>query len=216
MVQGKISKSLMKRLPVYLRYLHSLPAHIDKISAAAMARDLRLGEVQVRKDLAKASHEGQCRTGRSRAQVIKDLEYYRDYATATGTIVVGVGQLGKAILDHEGFCATGQNLMAGFDAQPVAKRSKTGTPIYHMSRLEDYCSCYTVRIGIIAVPAEQAQAVCDRLVACGIRAILNYSPVKLRVPGHVTVRNEDLAASLSTLCVRLRAADSTRLTQNAV
>ena len=216
MVQGSISKSLLRRLPVYLRYLRALPSHNETVSAAAMARDLGLGEVQVRKDLAKVSHEGRCRIGRSRVQLIKDLEHYWEYATSTGTIVVGTGQLGQAILDHEGFSKEGQNLMAGFDVFPTVKKSKTGKPIYHISRLEDYCSCYTVRIGIIAVPPEHAQEICDRLIACGVRAILNYSPVQLRAPGYVTVQNEDLASSLSTLCVRLRKTQPETLTQNAV
>jgi len=73
-----------------------------------------------------------------------------------------------------------------------------------MSRLETFCKHYDVRIGIIAVPRESAQAVCDSLVACGIRAIWNFAPVRLKVPEHVVVRSENLAVSLTSLRLELK------------
>ena len=94
-----VSKKLLNRLPVYLDYLKTLPDSSENISAAAIARDLDMGEVQVRKDLAKVSHTGRCRTGRSRAQLIQDIEAFLDFTADTGTIVVGTGPLGQALLD---------------------------------------------------------------------------------------------------------------------
>lgn len=204
MEPNKVSKKLLKRLPVYLNYLKNLPEHSENISATAMAKALGLGDVQVRKDLAKISHTGRRRTGRNRELLIQDIEDYLDFATETGTILIGAGKLGQVLLDYSGFVESGLNLMAGFDIQPGKKLSDGGKPIYPMSRLESFCKCYDVRIGIIAVPAESAQSVCDSLVACGINAIWNFAPVHLKVPEHVVVQSENLAVSLASLRLQIR------------
>lgn len=200
----KASRKLLERLPVYLNHLRSLPEDTDTVSATSIAAALGLGHVQVRKDLAKVSDEGRRRTGRSREKLIRDIEEYLNYATTTGTILVGAGKLGRALLDYDGFEELGLNVMAGFDRNPVGKQTESGKPIYPMGRLELFCKCYDVRIGVIAVPAESAQEVCDILVSCGIRAIWNFAPVHLRVPESVMVQNENLAVSFASLCLQLK------------
>lgn len=204
MESNKVSKKLLKRLPVYLNHLKSLPENSANVSATSIAKALGLGDVQVRKDLAKISHMGRRRTGRSREQLIQDIENYLDFATQTGTIVVGAGKLGQALLDYSGFEDTGLSLMAGFDTEPSGKQSDAGKPIYSVSRLETFCKCYDVRIAILAVPEEQAQQMCDRLVACGVKAIWNFAPVHLNVPEDVIVQSENLAVSLTTLRMQMR------------
>ena len=199
----KISKKLLKRLPVYLAHLKSLPVN-SNVSATSMAKALGLGDVQVRKDLAKVSAAGRRRTGRDRERLIQDIEDYLDFAAETGTIIVGAGKLGRALLDYPGFEESGLNVMAGFDVQPCADHSEIEKPIYPMSRLESFCRHYDVHIGIIAVPAESAQRVCDTLIACGITAIWNFAPVHLKVPEHVVVQSENLAVSLTTLRMRMK------------
>ena len=204
MEPNKVSKKLLKRLPLYLNHLKSMPEHLENISAAALAKALGLGEVMVRKDLAKVSHTGRQRIGRSREQLMQDIENYLDFVTETGTIIVGAGELGQTLLDYSGFKEFGLNIMAGFDIQPVAKQSEGGKPIYHVNRLEDFCKCYDVHIGIIAVPAQSAQSVCDCLIACGVKAIWNFAPVSLDVPKYVVVQNENPAISLTSLNLQLR------------
>ncbi len=199
----KISKKLLKRLPVYLAHLKSLPAN-SNVSATSIAKALGLGDVQVRKDLAKVSEAGRRRTGRSTEQLIGDIEKYLDFATNTGTVVVGSGKLGRALLDYGGFVDSGLNVMAGFDLQPCAEHSECGKPIYPMSRLESFCRHYDVDIGIITVPAESAQSACDALVACGITAIWNFAPVHLKVPDYVVVQSENLAVSLTALRMQMK------------
>ena len=199
----KISKKLLKRLPMYLAYLKSLPENIN-VSATSIAKALELGDVQVRKDLAKVSGTGRRRTGRLKDQLIHDIEEYLDYAGLTGTILVGAGKLGRALLDYGGFEKSGLNLMAGFDLLPCTDHSESGKPIYPVSRLESFCRHYDVQIGIITVPEEHAQNVCDAMVACGIYAIWNFAPVHLKVPDNVIVQSENLAVSLTTLRVQMR------------
>ena len=204
----KFSRTLLKRLPLYLNYLKSIPESCTNVSATTIARGLGLGDVQVRKDLAKVSDVGRRRTGRSREQLILDIEKYLDFATETGTIVVGAGKLGQALLDYGGFAESGLNVKAGFDIHPAAKQSASVKPIYPMNRLESFCRNYNIRIGIIAVPKEQAQQVCDSLVACGIQAIWNFAPVHLKVPDYVLVQSENLASSLTALRLQLKNRDS--------
>lgn len=201
---AKVSKKMLNRLPVYLNYLKSLSDDCENVSATVMARELNLGDVQVRKDLAKVSEAGRRRTGRSRQQLIQDIENYLDITADTATILVGTGKLGQALLDYSGFEESGMNLIAGFDINPFASQTSGGKPVYPMNRLEAFCKHYNVRIGIIAVPAECAQQICDCMVSCGIRAIWNFAPVHLKVPDHVIVHSENLAVSLSTLRIRMR------------
>ena len=198
-----VSRKLLKRLPVYLNYLKNLPEDSSNVSATAMARALNLGDVQVRKDLAKIS-TGRRRTGRNRQQLVRDIEAYLNFTEETGTIVVGAGKLGRALLDYSGFEKAGFNVMAGFDVEPSMDISEGGKPIYPLRRLEYFCKHYDVHIGIMAVPEESAQSVCDILVANGIRAIWNFAPVPLQVPEDVAVQNENLAVSLNALRARMK------------
>ena len=199
METNTVSKKLQKRLPVYLNYLKSLPEDVEYISATTMARDLELGDVQVRKDLATISNNGRQKVGRSRKLLIQDIETYLDLATKTSAVVVGAGKLGQALLDYKGFSEFGLNIIAGFDVLPAKPLPEAGKPIYPMSQLQDFCKSHTIHIGIITVPAASAQAVCDTLVACGVEAIWNFAPVNLNVPAHISVQNENLAVSLTSL-----------------
>lgn len=198
-----ISKRLLRRLPMYLLHLKSLPEE-SNVSATAVARALGLGEVMVRKDLAKISETGRRRTGRSRERLIQDIEEYLYLAIETPTVIVGAGKLGRALLDYNGFEDSGFQILAAFDQDPCTDGLKSWKPIYPMSLLEAFCRNYQVRIGIITVPAENAQEVCDLLVACGVSAIWNFAPVHLKVPEHVTVQSENLAVSLTALRIQMR------------
>ena len=211
-----VSRKLLKRLPLYLNYLKSLPEDFQNVSATAMARALELGDVQVRKDLAKVSATGRRRTGRNRHQLMQDIEAYLNFAEETGTIVVGAGKLGRALLDYVGFEEAGFNVMAGFDIDPCADLSAGGKPIYPINRLEHFCRHYNVHIGVIAVPAESAQNVCDCLVSCGISAIWNFAPVHLQVPDSVTVQSENLAVSLTSLRVQMKNQNRELTTMNRI
>ena len=198
-----ISKKLLKRLPLYLAHLKALPEN-SNVSATSMARYLGLGEVMVRKDLAKISETGRRRTGRSRERLIRDIEEYLYLAAETPTVVVGAGMLGMALLDYGGFEESGFQIQAAFDPEPCSGASKNGKPIYSMNCLERYCRQHHVRVGIITVPVEDAQQVCDALVSSGVSAIWNFAPVHLRVPEHVIVQSENLADSLTALGLQMR------------
>lgn len=211
MNRNKVSKAMLRRLPAYLRYLHSLPedaaAHI---SARAMANALGLGEVSVRKDLAVVSDNGRCKVGHHRDTLIMDIENFLGYHDANNAVIVGAGRLGQALLHYEGFVTYGMNILAGFDTDPEKMNTEGDKPVYAMPMLELFCKCYDVSVGIITVPADQAQQACDALVACGIDAIWNFAPVHLTVPENVLVQNENLTVSLTALRMQMNARNNTK------
>ncbi len=205
MAGKEISKATVKRLPVYLSYLKSLPEDSSPhISATALAMALGMGEVQVRKDLALISDGGRPKIGYLRAGLIGDIEEFLGYANAKEAVLVGAGKLGRALLGYGGFAEYGVNIVAAFDCDDaLIGTSKSGKPIMHMSRLDDFCKQHRILIGIITVPSEYAQGVCDRLIANGIQAIWNFAPKHLDVPEHILVQTENMAASLALLSKHL-------------
>lgn len=203
----KVSKKLLKRLPVYLNYIKALPEGTEYISATKMAKALDLGDVLVRKDLAKVSDGGRRKLGYQREELIRDIEEFLDVNKTTCAVVVGAGKLGQALLDYGGFEVSGLHILAGFDISPKAPRTEGGKPIYSMNRLQSFCQCYDISIGIITVPAEHAQEACDRLIDCDVEAIWNFSPAHLNVPEHVVVQSENLAVSLTALRMQLKNRD---------
>lgn len=205
MAVKEISKSTLKRLPIYLSYLKGIPAGGSEfISATALAAALDMGEVQVRKDLALVSSGGRPKVGYHRESLIRDVEAFLGYTNSNDAVLVGAGKLGRALLSYSGFAEYGLNILAAFDSDDVLiGTSKSGKPIMQMSRLEEFCRLNQIRIGIITVPAEYAQEVCDRLIACGIQAIWNFAPRHLDVPAGILVQSENMAASLAVLSKHL-------------
>lgn len=200
----KISKMLLKRLPLYLSYLKTLPEQIRHISATKIAEALDLGDVLVRKDLAKVSDGGRKKLGYLRDELIRDIEEFLDVNRTVSAVVVGAGKLGQALLDYEGFRRSGLEILAGFDAAPSVRKTVADKPICAMDALEGFCRDHEIAIGIITVPADQAQTVCDRLVGCGIGAIWNFSPAHLNVPEQIVLQNENLAVSVTALKMQLK------------
>ena len=205
MPKKEISKSTLKRLPTYLSYLKSLPEDSSAhISATALAAALGMGEVQVRKDLALVSNGGRPKIGYLREGLILDIEEFLGYANTNDAVLVGAGKLGRALLSYTGFAEYGLNIIAAFDSDDaLIGTSKSGKPIMHMSRMEEFCKKHKIRIGIITGPSEFAQEVCDRMIENGIQAIWNFAPKHLDVPENILVQSENMAASLAVLSKHL-------------
>ncbi len=206
MQRKEISKAVLKRLPGYLAYLKAIPAGSSPyISATALANALGMGEVQVRKDLAMVSGGGRPKIGYQRAGLIDDIEQFLGYDNTTDAVLIGAGKLGQALLDYTGFEEYGLRILAAFDCQPAADSTDAGKPILPMDKLMEFCTGHKVRMGIITVPAAHAQAVCDQLIACGIRAIWNFAPTHLDAPSNILVQYENMATSLAVLSMHLQA-----------
>ena len=206
MERKEISKAVLKRLPGYLSYLRSIPEGSSPyISATSLANALGMGEVQVRKDLAMVSDGGRPKIGYLRESLMEDISQFLGYDNTTGAILVGAGKLGQALLGYSGFGAYGLNILAAFDVAPVSEKSEEGRPIYPMDKMESFCRTNKVLMGIITVPAEHAQEVCDQMIKCGIKAIWNFAPTHLDVPSNILVQNENMATSLAVLSMHLQA-----------
>jgi redox-sensing transcriptional repressor len=196
----------LKRLPVYLNYLKTLDRERTKIiSSPIIAKALGLNEVQVRKDLAAIKCGGRPRTGYLLEKLINDLSTFLGYGNVNEAVLAGAGRLGRALLSYPGFAANGLNIVVGFDIDAAIVGTEIGgKKILHMEKMESLCQRMHVNIGIIAVPAIEAQAVCDLMVRSGILAIWNFAPVKLSVPEGILVQYEDMASSLAVLSKHLR------------
>lgn len=203
-----ISKQALLRLPYYLNYLKLLQKEGTMVvSAPKIAAALALNEVQVRKDIALVSScAGKPKTGFQVNLLIHDLESFLGYDNVDEAVLIGAGLLGRSLLGYKGFADYGLHIVAAFDRNPSLcdLRFDGEQRIFPMEKLEDLCRRLCVHIGIICVPSESAQAVCDRLVACGIRAIWNFAPTHLTVPDGVLLQNENIASSLAVLSAHLK------------
>ena len=205
-MEKKVSKAVLKRLPGYLAYLKNTQDQDSLyISATALANALGMGEVQVRKDLASVSDGGRPKIGYLRESLIDDIEQFLGYDNTTDAVLIGAGKLGQALMCYRGFEEYGLNVLAAFDTNPTRDMTDEGKPILHIDRLEHFCRTNKVLMGIITVPEAHAQEVCDKLIACGIKAIWNFAPVHLEVPPHILVQSENMATSLAVLSMHLQA-----------
>ncbi|MGI6153410.1 MAG: redox-sensing transcriptional repressor Rex [Christensenellaceae bacterium] len=205
MQKESVSLRTIRRLPLYVNYLKALPAETENISATSIAAGVGLNDVQVRKDLASICSGGRPKTGYNRRKLISSIQKYLGYQNVTTAVLVGMGNLGRALHNYSGFREYGLEIAAAFDAHPgVIGKTYGGHRVMPVSKLRDLCMRMHVHIGIIAVPAESAQAVCDVLIESGIKAIWNFAPVRLRTPEDVLVQNEDMASSLAILSSHLK------------
>ncbi len=200
MCKSGVSKATLGRIPMYLDFLRDLPeGSCEHISATFIAKALSLGEVQVRKDLASISGSGKPKLGYLTGELIKNLEECLGRDKITFAVLVGAGKLGKALLDYAEFEKYGIRIAAAFDSNDKVIDLNGKISIQPISRFEEFCKSRSIQLGIITVGAGSAQAVCDKMIECGITAIMNFAPCKLNVPDGIILKNENLALSLAHL-----------------
>lgn len=202
MEKKELSKATIGRLPLYLRFLQEANARGERfISSSVIAQSISVSSVLVRKDLAiVASDVGVPRKGFAVKTLIRDIEKFLGYDNLSDVVLVGAGGLGQAFLGYEGFKNNGMNLVAAFDKdERLIGRTIAGKPVLSMDGFERFVEEKKIRIGIIAVPKSAAQEVLDRMADVGIKAVWNFAPVALVPPKGITLKTEDLAASLSIL-----------------
>lgn len=203
-MRENLSLQTLQRLPLYLGLVKAKMDTGTNISASAIAGELGLTEIQVRKDLASVSDGGRPKVGFFIPDLVADLERALGYDNTDDAVLVGAGNLGRALLSYGGFSEYGLNIVAAFDCCPKEGDSVHGKPVLPMDMLPDLCRRLSVHIGIVTVPKEQAQSVCDLLVESGVIAIWNFAPAHLLVPDGILVKSENMAASLAQLSRHLR------------
>ena len=201
---GPIPRTTMERLPGYLNFLRMKTGpEYERISSTVIAQEMNLSAITVRKDLACIA-SGRPRVGHRREELIERITEVLGSGECSTAVLVGVGNLGHALMCYKGFEHYGMQILAGFDVDSRVVGSEiNGKTVYHINNLYSFIQKNGTSIGIIAVPAPCAQEVCDRMVAAGIRGILNFAPAHLRAPANVVVRHEDFAVSLALLAVSM-------------
>ena len=204
----KLSLQAIRRMPYYLRLLKQMDARGEThVSSGSIAVALKIYEVQVRKDLASISPAaGRPRIGFPIQELIRCMEHELGYDNVNSAVLVGAGHLGISLMAYTGFSDYGLDIVAAFDVdEKLVGTTIHGKEVFALDRLTDLCPRLSAHIGIITVPAEHAQAVCDLLIKGGIRAIWNFAPVQLLAPEHILIQHENMASSLAVLSNHLAA-----------
>lgn len=201
-----VMKSTLSRLPLYYSFISKLEEDgAEYVSSALVAQSLNMNPVLVRKDLSGVSSvTGKPRNGFEVATLLRDLSEYLGYNNLDEAILVGVGGLGRTLLGNTEFSKLGLNIVVGFDKNPDLNGMQIGNKyVLPISKMKSFIKRTGIKIGIITVPADQAQSVCDLMVNSGILAIWNFAFTLLNVPQGILVKNENLPSSLAMLSHKL-------------
>lgn len=200
-----IPQPSLNRLPQYHHYLCELKAKgIRTVSCSVIGLHLNLVPVQVRKDLQYTGIVGRPKTGYAVPELIASIETFLGWNNVHEAFLAGAGNLGRALLGHERFSNFGLRIAAAFDTdQAKIGEWIHGKMVLPLEKLADLAKRMSIHLGIITVPAEFAQSIADEMVSGGIQAIWNFAPVRLKLPPHIIVHNEDLYSSLASLSWKL-------------
>jgi redox-sensing transcriptional repressor len=201
-----IPEATVARLPVYLRSLSELAASgAATTSSDVLAERSGVNAAKVRKDLSYLGTHGTRGVGYDVRHLVFEVSRALGVANTWPVVVCGLGNLGRALANHTGFTERGFPVMAAIDVDPrLIGTSVDGVPVHAPERLAEVVAAHGIAIGVIATPAAAAQETADRLVAAGVRSILDFSPAIVTVPGHVEVRMVDLSTELQILGFHLQ------------
>jgi redox-sensing transcriptional repressor len=199
--EPKLSRASVQRFSLYLRHLERWNQEGQQIvSSSQLGEVLGINDAQVRKDLAYLGSLGQPGIGYYTQEVISVLRQRLGVDRVWSAVVIGVGNLARALLRYRGFTQQGFQFVGLFDADPLKiGQTVEGLEVYAPTKLAEVIAATKADLAVVAVPAEKAQAVADALVAAGIKGILNFAPINLRLPPHVSLVAVDLAVQLEQL-----------------
>lgn len=199
-----IPRGVISRLPKYHRYLSELSQEVEKISSAELGKALNMTAAQIRSDLSYFGSFGLQGYGYRVDELKKHIESILGLDREYHLVLIGAGNLGRALVSYANFRRRGFFIKAIFDADPeVIGGEAAGMQIQSIDTLEDYISKNQCDIAVMTTPKDVSQAICDRLVKLGVKAIWNFSPIHLRVPDDVIVEHIHLTDSLLQLSFQL-------------
>ena len=203
-----IPKKTVYRLSLYLRCLDKLAGNqVETVSSVALARAAGVKPTQLRKDFGYVGQYGTRGLGYNVATLCEAISGILGTARLQPVVIVGVGNLGSALLRYSGFKKEGFEIIAAFDQFPdrAVKRSpELGVEVHDVANMGEYLLKHEVKMAILSVPGESAQQVANVMVESGVQAILNFSPTVLQVPNEVVVNHVDLAVELESLSYFVR------------
>ena len=196
-----VPQAVVSRLSLYLRELqHLIRDGHETTSSTQLGTLLGFTDAQVRKDLANFGQFGYPGIGYRCPELVREIKKILGTDRDWPVCMVGIGNLGRALLGYRGFSTKGFNLVAAFDVDNSKIGSQIeGVPIYHLDNLGRMVAEEGIKLGIVAVPGEAAQTVADALVSAGLEGILNFTPVTISVPDTVQLIGVDLAIELEQL-----------------
>lgn len=202
-----IPEPTLRRLPKYIDLLKRLQTtNVKYISSSYIAEKLSLDPIQVRKDLAITGIVGKPKLGFDLEELIRSLNHTLNWDNLQDAFIVGAGSLGSALIGYRAFSSYGLNIIAAFESD-VEKIGKivNGIEILPVSKLSEMIRRMKINIGILTVPAEEAQKLADEMAEAGISAIWNFAPIHLKVLKNVIIENAQLTQSLGVLTHKLAA-----------
>lgn len=208
--EGKLSRLAVARLSLYLRRLERLASEgVKTISSGQLGEALGVTDAQVRKDLAALGHLGYPGVGYYPQELSGVIRRVLGLDRTWSAVLVGVGNLARALLRYEGFRRQGFHIVAVFDADAA----KVGQRLDNMviepaNRLAEIIAARGAELGIVTVPAHAAQEVADAMVAGGVRGILNFAPVVVKVPPTVRLVAVDLTVQLEQLAFLVQSGEA--------
>lgn len=196
----------LRRLPLYLHLLKEMESQgVFYISSTLIAKQLKFEAIQVRKDLSVTGIIGRPKMGYPIPELIKKIQEFINWDKTMNSVIIGAGALGSALLGYNGFEDSGLKIIAAFDSDPNKIGSIIrGRHVYSINDLNDFIQKNNILVGIITVPAEFAQNICNRLVEANIRSIWNFTPRVLETPENIIVKNQDPIRGLAELTYRLK------------
>lgn len=201
----RVPEPTLRRLPWYLSVCRLLKTRGETyVSSTRLSKETNIVASQIAKDLSCVNVVGRTRVGYEIDNLLEVLESFLGFNTCHKAFLFGAGRLGGALLKDSGLQQFGLEVVAAFDNNPrVVGHSISGIPVYHISEIGAKMRRHNVKIGILTVPIESAQEVADRMVVWGIKAIWNFTPLRIRVPDDIVVQNTSLYAHLSLMFNRL-------------
>ena len=201
----KVPEPTLRRLPWYLSVCRLLKQRGElHVSSTRLSKETNIVASQIAKDLSCVNIVGRTRVGYDIDNLLAVLEDFLGFTRIHKAFIFGAGRLGSALLNDKGLKQFGLEVVAAFDTNPrVVGHNIAGIPVFHINELESKIKRYNVKIGILTVPIERAQEVADKMVVWGIKAIWNFTPLRIRVPEDIVVQNTSLYAHLSLMFNRL-------------
>jgi redox-sensing transcriptional repressor len=205
---AKIPMATINRLSIYTRTLQELlEEEVDVISSERLAKQCAVNPAQIRKDLAYFGEFGVRGVGYRVGDLLGQIKEILGLNRPWHLGMVGVGNLGSALIRHANFLRHGYIFTAAFDVDPqkVGKRLPNGLVISHLDEVEDVVKERDVHVGIITTPSSAAQSVANQLVLAGINGLLNFAPIQIQVPNCCHVENVDFTIKLDSIAYHLSA-----------
>ena len=201
MTEQKIPRATAKRLPIYYRYLNILlDADKTRVSSTELSEAVKVDSATIRRDFSYFGALGKRGYGYDVESLIKFFRKILNQDRLTNVALIGVGNLGHALLNFNFHKDGNVRISAAFDVnEKIANTIQSGVPIYPMTDLRTQLEEQQIQVAILTVPSEVAQQVTDEAVAGGVKGILNFTPLRVTVPKDVRVQNVDLTNELQTL-----------------